>query len=186
MHLETFHKLTCLPAQSCPTLCNPMDCSLLFFPVCGDILARILEWAAISSSRGSFQLRNWNLRLLWLLHWQTDSVRLEPPGKPWTAQPYLNVISSSCQKFTLTESWIYSAVLFFSNNQIIVQVFNSFKMMKRIWWKTKMSQEMGKKHWEERSKWWERVKLKEDYDWNWFPHCFLLENGGQLLVITES
>ena len=59
MHLETFHRLMCLPAQSCPTLCNPMDCSLLFSAVCGVSLARILEWAAISFSRGPFQLRNW-------------------------------------------------------------------------------------------------------------------------------
>ena len=40
-------------AQSCPTLCDPMDCSLLGFPVDGVFQARILEWVAISFSRRS-------------------------------------------------------------------------------------------------------------------------------------
>ena len=40
-------------AQSCLTLCDPMDCSLLCSPVHGIFQARILEWVAISLSRGS-------------------------------------------------------------------------------------------------------------------------------------
>ena len=43
----------CLVAQSCPTLCDPMDYSPQGSPVYGIIPARILEWAAISSSRRS-------------------------------------------------------------------------------------------------------------------------------------
>ena len=39
--------------QSCPTLCNPMDCNLLGFSVHGILQARILEWIAISFSKGS-------------------------------------------------------------------------------------------------------------------------------------
>ena len=45
-------------AQSCPTLCHPMDCSLPGSPVHGILQARILEWVAISFSRGSFQPRD--------------------------------------------------------------------------------------------------------------------------------
>ena len=45
-------------AQSCPTLCNPMDCSLPGFSVLGIFQARILEWVAISFSRRSFWPRN--------------------------------------------------------------------------------------------------------------------------------
>ena len=41
-------------SQSCPTLCNPMDCSLPGFSVRGIFQARILEWVAISFSRGIF------------------------------------------------------------------------------------------------------------------------------------
>ena len=50
-------------AQSCPTLCDPMDCSLP-----GSIheifQARILEWVAISFSRGSSRPRD----RTWVFH----------------------------------------------------------------------------------------------------------------------
>ena len=39
-------------AQSCPTLCDPVDCNLLGFSVHGILQARILEWVAISFSMG--------------------------------------------------------------------------------------------------------------------------------------
>ena len=42
-------------AQSCPTLSHPMDCSLLGSSVRGIFQASILEWVAISFSRGSSQ-----------------------------------------------------------------------------------------------------------------------------------
>ena len=38
-------------SQSYPTLCDPMDCSLLGSSIHGIFQARILEWAAISFSR---------------------------------------------------------------------------------------------------------------------------------------
>ena len=44
-------------AQSCPTLSNPMDCSLPGSSVHGIFQARVLEWVAISFSRGSSQPR---------------------------------------------------------------------------------------------------------------------------------
>ena len=44
--------------QSCPTLSHPMDCSLPGSSVCGIFQARILEWVAISFSRGSSQPRD--------------------------------------------------------------------------------------------------------------------------------
>ena len=37
-------------AQSCPTLCDPMDCSLPGSSVCGIFQARVLEWVAIAFS----------------------------------------------------------------------------------------------------------------------------------------
>ena len=45
-------------AQSCPTLCDPMDCSLPGSSVHGTFQARILEWAAISFSKESSQPRD--------------------------------------------------------------------------------------------------------------------------------
>ena len=45
-------------AQSCLTLCNPMDCSLPGSFVHGIFQARVLEWVAVSFSRGSSQARD--------------------------------------------------------------------------------------------------------------------------------
>ena len=46
-------------AQSCLTLCNPMDCSLPGSSIQGIFQARILEWVVISFSRRSPQPRDW-------------------------------------------------------------------------------------------------------------------------------
>ena len=45
-------------AQSCPTLRDPMDCSLPGSSVHGIFQARVLEWIAISISKGSSQPRD--------------------------------------------------------------------------------------------------------------------------------
>ena len=47
-----------LVSQSCPILCDPMDCSLPGSSVHGVLQARILEGVAMPSSRGSPQLRD--------------------------------------------------------------------------------------------------------------------------------
>ena len=59
---EALHKHSlcgCLVAQSCLTLCNSMDCSLAGSSVHGILQARILEWVAMPSSRGSSWPRGW-------------------------------------------------------------------------------------------------------------------------------
>ena len=48
----------CSVAQSCLTLCDPMDCIPPGSFVHGILQARILEWVAISSSRRSSQPRD--------------------------------------------------------------------------------------------------------------------------------
>ena len=60
-------------AQSCPTLCDPTDYSLQAPLSMGILQARILEWVAMTSSRGSSQPRSPSL--------QVDSLLSEPPGK---------------------------------------------------------------------------------------------------------
>ena len=45
--------------QSCLTLCDPMDCSLPGSSVHGTFQALVLEWIAISFSKGSSQPRDW-------------------------------------------------------------------------------------------------------------------------------
>ena len=47
-------------AQSCPTLCDPMDCSLPGFSVHGIFQARVLEWVAIAFSQGIFPTQRSN------------------------------------------------------------------------------------------------------------------------------
>ena len=51
-------------AQSCLTLCDPMDSSQPGSSIHGIFQARILEWGAISFSRGSSQPRDQILPLL--------------------------------------------------------------------------------------------------------------------------
>ena len=84
--------------QSCSTLCQTMDCSPPGSSVHGILQARILEWVAISSSRGSCWIRDHthDLILTWLpvspprdgtrvsclMYGQVGSLPLAPPGKP--------------------------------------------------------------------------------------------------------
>ena len=63
-----------LVSQSCPTLCNPMNCSLPGPSVHGILQGRILEWVAMPFSRESSRGSN-----LGLLHQQADSLPSEPP-----------------------------------------------------------------------------------------------------------
>ena len=49
----------CVCAQLCLILCDPMGCGPPGSSVHGILQARILEWVAISSSRGSSRLRDW-------------------------------------------------------------------------------------------------------------------------------
>ena len=78
--------IVCVCAQSCATLCDPMDYSLPGSSVHGILQARVLEWVAIPFSRGSSQPRDGThiswvpLHLLHLLHWQADSLPLSHLG----------------------------------------------------------------------------------------------------------
>ena len=60
-------------AQSCPSLCGPVNGSPPGFSVHGIVQARILEWVAISFSRGSFRPSSPAL--------QADALPYEPAGK---------------------------------------------------------------------------------------------------------
>ena len=64
-------------AQLCPTLCDPTDCSPPGSSVRGILQARILEWVAISFSRGSSQAREQTQ----VPALQADALRSEPPRK---------------------------------------------------------------------------------------------------------
>ena len=62
-------ELICEVAQSCPTLCDPMDCSLPSSSVHGIFQAIVLEWIAISCAQ-----------LLQLCLTLCDPVDSNPPG----------------------------------------------------------------------------------------------------------
>ena len=65
-------------AELCPTLCNPVDCSLPGSSVHGILQARVLEWVAIAFSGGlpdpGIEPRSPALK--------ADTLTSEPPGKP--------------------------------------------------------------------------------------------------------
>ena len=67
--------------QSCLTLWDPVNCSPPGTTVHGIFQARILEWVAMPSSRGS----SWpgdRTSVSCLLHWQACALLLAPPGNP--------------------------------------------------------------------------------------------------------
>ena len=62
--------------------CDTMDCTPPVFSVHGILQVRILEWVAVSFSRGSFPTGDRTYVSLCLLHWQESSLLVAPPGKP--------------------------------------------------------------------------------------------------------
>ena len=106
--------LMCLVAQLCPTLCDPMDCCLPGSSACGLFQASILEWGAISYTRGSFWPKDWTLISCiscngrWILYhehhlgkWKSLS-RLQLFATLWTIQS---------TEFSRPEYWVGSCSL---------------------------------------------------------------------------
>ena len=78
MKFKRFHAAAAKLLQSCPTLCDPIDSSPPGSSVHGVFQPRILEWVAISFSRGSYQPRDRTL-----IACVVDRLFItEPPGKP--------------------------------------------------------------------------------------------------------
>ena len=76
--IKMWHIYVCMLrvlTQSCPTLSDPVDCSISGSSVCGIFQARVLEWVAMFPSK-SFPTQGSNPHLLHLLHWQVDSLSL--------------------------------------------------------------------------------------------------------------
>ena len=97
-----------LVTQLCLTLCNPMNCSLLGSSVHGILQVRIVEWVAISSSRGSSQPKSPAL--------QADSL----PAEPWV-MPNIRIEAL----FKLQSIYMLSKI-----------VFSWFKVLQHFFWKT--------------------------------------------------
>ena len=67
--------------QSCPTLCNPMDCSPPGSSGPWDSPGKNTCVDCHALLQGTFPTQGLNPCLLQLLHWQVDSLSLVPPGK---------------------------------------------------------------------------------------------------------
>ena len=91
-------------AQSCLTLCDPMDCSPPGFSVHGIFQARVLEWVAISFSRGS--------------SWPQDRTKVSCiAGRHFTlwatreAQYSWNIKKAECRRIDAFELWYWRRLL---------------------------------------------------------------------------
>ena len=79
------YKVKVLVAQSCLTLCNPVDCSLQVSPIHGIFQAKTVEWVVIPFSRGF----SWSRNQTWVSALQADSLPSEPPGKLFLSETNL-------------------------------------------------------------------------------------------------
>ena len=91
--------------QSCPTLCNPEDCSPPASSVHGILQARILEWVAMPPSRGSSWPRGqthithisyigrgfFTTSVIWVpMQWELTRIKYLPSSFPSTPDSYLS------------------------------------------------------------------------------------------------
>ena len=77
--------------QSCPTLCDPMDCSLPGFSVHGILQTRTLEWVAISFSNAwkwKVKVKVKLLSRVWLLATPWTAAYQAPPSMGFSGQQY--------------------------------------------------------------------------------------------------
>ena len=98
MELSLNDMVKVLVAQSCPTLCDPMDCSLPGSSVHGILQARVLEWVALPSP-GDLPNPGIELRSPAL---QADSL----PTEPLCQGPLSSTNSQSLLRFISIESAI--------------------------------------------------------------------------------
>ena len=102
-------------AQSCPTLCDPMDCSLPGSSVHRLFQARVLEWVAISFSRGSSQPRDWT----WVCHIVGKCLTIWATREP----PESSLTRSSPEIENVTT---YMLIFFKKNNLFIPSIIKHF------------------------------------------------------------
>ena len=114
-------------AQSCLTLCDPIDCI-----VHGILQARILEWVAFPFSRGIFPTQGSNPglphcnRILYQLSHKRNPTILE-----WIASPFSS--RSSQPRNRIRVSWI--AGRFFTNKLMVISYSNPGKLIQQ-WMKS--------------------------------------------------
>ena len=133
-----------LIAQSCLTLYDPMDCSLPGSSVHGILQSRILEWVAMSSSRGSSQPRDqtqvsciagrfftiWATRKSW--SWPTGS-QIPGPGGDRYVSTHISVSRIVTWLFLTISGWACNLHMNQGISKISIHYFpSSFCCMKKI------------------------------------------------------
>ena len=90
--------------QSCPSLCDPVDCSCQAPPSLG--FSR-QYWSGLPRLQDIFLRQGWNPYFLCLLRWQVGSLPLAPPGKPQPldCQGILRSIFSKKQQMRSEKFW---------------------------------------------------------------------------------
>ena len=79
--------------QLCPTLWDPMDCSLPGSSLHGILQARVLEWVAISFSRGSSWPRDWiHVSHIPGRHFNLWATREAPDWWNWRTHPQIQFV----------------------------------------------------------------------------------------------
>ena len=104
-------------AQSCPTLCDPMDCSLPGFSVHGILQARTPKWVAISFSNAwKWKVKVKLLSRVWLLATPWTAAYQVPPSIGFSGQEYWSgvplpspIIVYKYGKIFLSGNWHYFA-----------------------------------------------------------------------------
>ena len=106
----------CVPQslQSCLTLCSPLGCSPPGPSVHGILQARILEWVAMPSSRGSSQPRD-RTHISCVSCVVIRFFSAEPGGKPTTYHISFYSLFSFLPELLLKSSLLASIILTFSN-----------------------------------------------------------------------
>ena len=114
----TDYESASLVAQSCPTLCDPMDCSLPGSSVHGIFQARVLEWVAISFSRGSSWPRDLphrrqtlcrlshHILWIWIQYFRSNS-----GTSSWWSIPISSLIWALLLVLFSNFSWVISSML---------------------------------------------------------------------------
>ena len=94
-------------AQLYKILCDPMDHSLPGYSVLGILQARILEWVAISYSRGSSRPRD----LTWISCIVIRFLTAESPGKPTLMRASCDPFIHLFKKYLLSSNYMPEMIL---------------------------------------------------------------------------
>ena len=92
--------------QSCPTLCDPIDCSQPGSPFPGILQARTLEWVAISFSNAwKWKVKVKPLSRVWLFATPWTAAYQAPPSMGFSRQQYWSGVPIAFSTYCLFTCW---------------------------------------------------------------------------------